>query len=59
MQLTNYETGRFEFTETSDAFTENYAVWDSETQDYYVAGDGTVPTFSTQREADTFCHKLK
>lgn len=59
LKSTNYETGRFTVTETSDAFTEGYAVWDGETQDYYVAGDGTVPTFTTQGEADTFCNKLK
>lgn len=52
------ETGRFTVAETSDAFTEPYAVWDSETQDYYVTGDGTVPTFGTPEEADIFCHKL-
>ncbi len=52
------ETIRFTVTETSDAFTEPYAVWDSETQDYYVTGDGTVPTFDTPEEADAFCHKL-
>ena len=52
------ETIRFTVTETSDAFTEPYAVWDSETQDYYVTGDGTVPTFDTPEEADVFCHKL-
>ena len=52
------ETIRFTVTETSDAFTEPYAVWDSETQDYYVTGDGTVPTFATPGQADIFCHKL-
>ncbi|MCX4342217.1 MAG: DUF3849 domain-containing protein, partial [Lachnospiraceae bacterium] len=52
------ETIRFTVTETSDAFTEPYAVWDSETQDYYVTGDGTVPTFSTPEEADVFCQNL-
>ncbi|MCX4342144.1 MAG: DUF3849 domain-containing protein, partial [Lachnospiraceae bacterium] len=52
------ETVRFTVTETSDAFTEPYAVWDSETQDYYVTGDGTVPTFSTPEEADVFCQNL-
>ncbi|GFH95440.1 hypothetical protein IMSAGC003_01984 [Lachnospiraceae bacterium] len=45
-------------TETSDAFTEPYAVWDSEMQDYYVTGDGTVPTFDTPEEADVFCQNL-
>ena len=49
---------RFTVTETTDAFTEPYAVWDNETQDYYVAGDGTVPTFSASEEADIFCGKL-
>ena len=52
------ETIRFTVTETSDAFTEPYAVWDSETQDYYVTGDGTVPTFDTPEEADVFCQNL-
>ena len=52
------ETTRFTVTETSDAFTEPYAVWDSETQDYYVTGDGTVPTFDTPEEADVFCQNL-
>nr|WP_279232973.1 DUF3849 domain-containing protein [Enterocloster clostridioformis] len=52
------EPTRFTVTETSDAFTEPYAVWDSETQDYYVTGDGTVPTFSTPEEADVFCQNL-
>ena len=52
------ETIRFTVTETSDAFTEPYAVWNSETQDYYVTGDGTVPTFSTPEEADVFCQNL-
>lgn len=49
---------RFSVTETSDAFAEPYAVWDNERQDYYVTGDGTVPTFSISEEADIFCHKL-
>ncbi|NBI05128.1 DUF3849 domain-containing protein, partial [bacterium C-53] len=52
------ETVRFTVTETSDAFIEPYAVWDSETQDYYVTGDGTVPTFDTPEEADVFCQNL-
>ena len=52
------EIVRFTVTETSDAFTEPYAVWDSETQDYYVTGDGTVPTFDTPEEADVFCQNL-
>ena len=52
------ETGRFTVAETSDAFPEPYAVWDNETQDYYITGDGTVPTFATLDEADIFCHKL-
>ncbi len=52
------ETVRFTVSETSDAFTEPYAVWDSETQDYYVTGDGTVPTFDTPEEADVFCQNL-
>ncbi len=52
------ETVRFTVTETSDAFTEPYVVWDSETQDYYVTGDGTVPTFDTLEEADVFCQNL-
>ena len=52
------ETVRFTVTETSDAFTEPYAVWDSETQDYYATGDGTVPTFDTTEEADVFCQNL-
>ena len=49
---------RFTVTETTDAFTEPYAVWDNETQDYYVAGDGTVPTFTAIEEVDIFCGKL-
>ena len=49
---------RFTVTETTDAFTEPYTVWDNETQDYYVAGDGTVPTFAAPEEADIFCGKL-
>ena len=57
-ELEQEETVRFTVTETSDAFTEPYAVWDSETQDYYATGDGTVPTFDTSEEADVFCHKL-
>ena len=52
------ETVRFTVTETSDAFTEPYAVWDSETQDYYATGDGRVPTFGTLEEADDFCQNL-
>ncbi len=52
------ETVRFTVTETPDAFTEPYAVWDSETQDYYATGDGTVPTFDTPGEADVFCQNL-
>ena len=52
------ETTRFTVTETSDAFTEPYAVWDSEAQDYYITGDGTVPTFGTAEEADVFCQNL-
>ena len=51
-------TVRFTVSETSDAFTEPYAVWDSETQDYYVTGDGTVPTFDIPEEADVFCQNL-
>lgn len=49
---------RFTVTEPTDAFTEPYAVWDNETQDYYVAGDGTVPTFTAIEEADIFGGKL-
>ena len=49
---------RFTVTETTDAFTEPYAVWDSETQDYYVSGDGTVPTFATPEEADAYCQRV-
>ena len=49
---------RFTVTETTDAFTEPYAVWDNKTQDYYMAGDGTVPTFAAPEEADIFCGKL-
>ena len=45
-------------TETSDAFTEPYAVWDNEKQDYYVAGDGTVPTFATQEEAGNYADRI-
>ena len=57
-ELEQEETVRFTVTETSDAFTEPYAVWDSKTQDYYVTGGGTVPTFATPGQADIFCHKL-
>ncbi len=49
---------RFTVTETTDAFTEPYAVWDNETQDYYVSGDGTVPTFATPEEADAYCQRV-
>ena len=52
------KTVRFTVTKTSDAFTEPYAVWDNETQDYYAADDGTVPTFDTLEEADVFCQNL-
>lgn len=52
------ETVRFTVIETSDAFTEPYAVWNNKTQDYYVTGDGTVPTFDTPEEAAAFCRKL-
>lgn len=51
-------TGRFLVTETTDAFTEPFAVWDNEKQDYYVAGDGTVPTFATQEEADAYADRI-
>ena len=49
---------RFTVTETTDAFSEPYAVWDNETQDYYVSGDGTVPTFATPEEADAYCQRV-
>lgn len=51
-------TGRFSAAETSDAFTEPYAVWDNENQNYYVAGDGTVPTFATQKEASAYADRI-
>ncbi len=51
-------TARFSATETSDAFTEPFAVWDNEKQDYYVDGDGTVPTFATQEEADAYADRI-
>ena len=51
-------TGRFSVTETSDAFTEPFAVWDNEKQDYYVVGDGTVPTFATQEEAGAYADRI-
>ena len=52
------ETTRFTVTETSDAFAEPFAIWDSDTKNYYATGDGTVPTFATSEEADSFCQNL-
>ncbi|MBP3576868.1 MAG: DUF3849 domain-containing protein [Lachnospiraceae bacterium] len=45
---------RFSVTETSDAFTEPFAVWDNEKEDYHVEEDGTVPTFETEPEAEEY-----
>ena len=45
---------RFSVTETSDAFTEPFAVWDNEKEDYHVEEDGAVPTFETEPEAEEY-----
>ena len=48
---------RFTVTETSDAFSEPFAVWDNEKEDYHVTEDGTVPTFETEQEAAEYSSK--
>ncbi|MCM1126638.1 MAG: DUF3849 domain-containing protein [Lachnospiraceae bacterium] len=51
-------TARFTVTETTDAFAEPFAVWDNEKQDYYVTGDGTLPTFETVEEANAYADRI-
>ena len=48
------QPGQLEVTETSDAFTEPFAVWDTEKEDYHTKEDGTVPTFDTEQEAEDY-----
>lgn len=45
---------RVSVTETSDAFTEPFAVWDNEKEDYHVEEDGAVLTFETKLEAEEY-----
>lgn len=49
---------RYTVIETSDAFKEPYAVWDNKVNDYYITDDGTVPTFASQEEADTYIENM-
>lgn len=48
------QLGQLEVTETSDAFTEPFAVWDTEKEDYDTKEDDTVPTFDTEQEAEDY-----
>ncbi|MDE6850903.1 MAG: hypothetical protein K2J67_00220, partial [Lachnospiraceae bacterium] len=50
------QTGaRYEVCHTSDAFDEPYAIYDRETDDYYVSG-GTVQTFEREEDAQEFLY---
>ena len=50
---------RYEVTQTSDAFDEPFAIWDNDTQDYYV-DDDIVITFTDEEEAEAqeYCKRL-
>ncbi len=47
---------RFSVTETSDAYApgDDFAIWDQEKEDYLQSADGTVQTFSSEKEAQIF-----
>ena len=50
------QTGvRYEVCHTSDAFDESYAIYDRET-DYYYVSDGTVQTFEREEDAQEFLY---
>lgn len=50
------QTGvRYEVCQTSDAFDEPYAIYDRETDDYYVS-DGIVQTFEREEDAQEFLY---
>lgn len=50
------QTGvRYEVCHTSDAFDKPYAIYDRETDDYYVS-DGTVQTFEREEDAQEFLY---
>ena len=56
------EQRRFFVTMTSDAFPDPedaFAIWDNQCNDYYIKGDGTVPTFPTEAQAEVFLSRLE
>ena len=44
--------------ETTDAFREPYAIWDSGRKSLLIETDGTVPTFPTRQEAEDYLLKI-
>jgi len=53
---------RFEVTITSDAFPDiddSFAIWDNKYNDYYTLGDGTIPTFRFESDAEDCCKTIK
>lgn len=48
---------RYEVCHTSDAFDEPYAIYDRETDDYYVS-DGIVQTFEREEDAQEFLYSI-
>jgi len=49
---------RFAVVETSDAFTEPYALYDTQANDYYIDDDGTVLTFEVYADARRLMNEL-
>ncbi len=49
---------RFAVVETSDAFTEPYALYDTQADDYYIDDDGTIPTFEVYANARRLKNEL-
>ena len=59
METTGEETQKpFQVIETTDAFREPYAIWDSWRKHLLIEADGTVPTFLTSQEAQAYCLRL-
>ncbi len=48
----------FTVIETTDAFREPYAIWDSGRKRILIETDGTVPTFPTSQQAEAYCLRL-
>ena len=60
-QLTEEEP-RYSVVMTSDAFPDPedaFAIWDNQTNDYYITSDGTVRTFSREEDAAQFLTQLE